>query len=77
MLDEGINLNDCQVGIFAYINSSERMQIQKIGRILRHKNPVIILPYFVNTREEEIVEKMLQQYDKSLIETQSNFDIVI
>ena len=67
MLDEGQNLNDCQCGIFMALNSSERMQIQKMGRLLRHKNPIIYIPYYKNTREEEIVTKMLENYNKDLI----------
>ena len=72
MLDEGVNLSDCQVAIFAHFNASERMQIQKVGRALRHPKPIIILPYYQDTREEEILTEMLEQYDKSLIEIQSD-----
>lgn len=71
MLDEGVNLLDCQIAIFAHINSSQRMAVQKIGRVLRHPNPIIILPYFKNTHEEDLVIKMLEQYDESLIEIQN------
>ena len=46
--------------IIAAINSSEVMVTQKIGRILRHKNPVIIIPYYIHTREEELVDKILE-----------------
>lgn len=67
MLDEGANLTNCQVGIFNMLNSSDRLVTQRIGRILRHPNPVIIIPYFRNTRDEEILNKMLEGYDKSLI----------
>ena len=69
MLDEGVNLTSCRVGIFANINSSERIVVQRIGRILRHKDPIIIIPYFINTREEEIVNNMLEGYNSDLIET--------
>lgn len=71
MLDEGVNLVDCKVGIFANINSSERIITQRNGRILRHSEPVIILPYFVDTREEELVKKMMENYNKDLIKTTS------
>lgn len=71
MLDEGVNLTNCQIAIFAKLNTSERMQVQKIGRVLRHPNPIILLPYFQNTREEEVVVKMLEQYNESLIEVQN------
>lgn len=67
MLDEGQNLKDCQSGVFMALNSSERMQVQKVGRLLRHTNPVIYIPYFRDTREEEIVNKMLENYSKELI----------
>lgn len=69
MLDEGVNLVDCRVGIFANINSSERIITQRNGRILRHPKPVIILPYFINTREEELVNKMMENYNPKLIKT--------
>ena len=68
-IDEGINLVNCQVGIFQVINASQRMQLQKMGRILRHKKPVLIIPYFVATREEEIVKSMLEGYNKEFIST--------
>ena len=40
---------------------------QRVGRILRHKKPVIIIPYYKETREEELVEKMIEEYDKNSI----------
>lgn len=72
ILNEGINLTSCQCGIFVSINSSEIMVKQKIGRILRHKNPIIIIVYYKDTREEEIVNTMLQNYNPDLITTVTN-----
>lgn len=69
MINEGVNLTNCKYGIFAVLNSSEIMQIQKIGRILRHKEPVLIFPYYKETREEEILHKMLENYDESFVST--------
>lgn len=68
-LNEGVNLSNCQTGIFDAINSSSLMQIQKTGRLLRHKKPCILIPFYRNTREEEIVEKWMEGYDSSLITT--------
>lgn len=68
MLDEGLNLSNCQVGIFNMLNSSSRLQCQKIGRILRHKKPVIIIPFFKDTRDEEIVNGIKEDY-KDMIYT--------
>lgn len=62
-----MNLSSCQVGIHANIGSSEVAEIQKLGRLLRHKNPLIIIPYYAGTREEEIVDKMLRNYNPSLV----------
>lgn len=67
ILNEGVNLTNCKVGIFCNLNSSEIIVKQRVGRILRHKSPVIIIPYFENTREEELVQKMIEEYDKNSI----------
>lgn len=72
MLNEGVNLTDCKCGIFAVYNTSLVMRVQKVGRLLRHKTPVIYLPYYKNTKEESIVIDMVEGYDKSLITIVSN-----
>lgn len=67
MLDEGMNLVNCRVGVYAVLNSSERMIKQKLGRLLRHPDPVIIIPYYKDTRDEELVGKMLEDYNPELV----------
>lgn len=57
-LNEGVNLSECQYGIFNNINASNVMLVQKIGRLLRHDNPILIIPYFKDTREEELFIKI-------------------
>lgn len=74
MLDEGTNLNSCRIGLFAMINSSDLLIKQRQGRILRHKAPVIIIPYYKNTREEEVVKKMLENYNPELIQVIKNIN---
>lgn len=69
MLNEGCNLTDCRVGIYANLNSSDTIIKQRIGRLLRHPNPIIIIPYYKNTREEELVNKMLEDYNLDLVKT--------
>lgn len=68
-----VNLRDCQYGIFAMLNSSERMIIQKLGRLLRHKEPVVIIPYYVGTRDEELVKKMTENYKTIIINNLNSF----
>ena len=67
ILNEGCNLVDCQVGIFANVTSSEIITRQRSGRLLRHPHPVMIMPYWAGTREEELIKKHLEDYDKELI----------
>ena len=74
MLNEGINLVNCRVGIWGYINASEIMTVQRIGRILRHKKPIIIIPYYLGTREQELVQDILETVDKKCIKVISNLN---
>lgn len=69
VLNEGVNLVNCQYGIFANVNASAIIQKQRLGRLLRHPHPIIILPFYKGTREQEIVEKMLRDYDRSMVRT--------
>ena len=66
-LDEGINAVNLRVGIYANINASDIKILQRLGRILRHQKPVIIIPYYQGTREEEIVEKMKDNFNPEKI----------
>ena len=43
------------------------MKIVVVKRLLRHKSPVLIFPYFVDTREEEIVKDVTAGYNTELI----------
>lgn len=72
MLNEGMNLSNCRIGIYANLNSSETIIKQRLGRILRHKNPIIVIPFYKNTREEELVNKMLEDYNPQLVKIITN-----
>lgn len=67
VLNEGVNLKSCQYGVFANINASDIIKVQRVGRILRHEHPVVIIPYYENTREEEIVKEWVDAYDVKLV----------
>lgn len=69
ILNEGVNLSNCQIGIYANIGSSKVVELQRLGRILRHENPLIVIPFFTGTREEEIVNGMVENYNPELITT--------
>lgn len=74
ILNESVNLVECKVGIFCSLNSSEIITKQRIGRLLRDKHPVIIIPYYRDTREEELVNEMIKDYNKSHIKFLDNID---
>lgn len=74
ILNEGVNLTNCRIGIFCNLNSSEIVVKQRVGRILRHKSPIIIIPYFKDTREEELVQKMIEEYSEESIITINNIN---
>ncbi len=67
-----VNLTDCKYGIFVNYNVSEICYLQKQGRLLRHKEPVFLLPFYRNTKEQDIIANMIRDYDKSLITMVSN-----
>ena len=67
ILNENANLVDCKYAIFANLSSSEICMPQRLGRSLRHKSPIIIMPYYKGTREEEILEKYLEGFNKDYI----------
>ena len=45
------------------------MKIVVVKRAMRHKHPVIIIPYYKDTREEEVIDKMLEGFNKDFIKT--------
>ncbi len=69
VLNEGANLVDCKYAVFANYSASESIGPQRIGRSLRHKSPIIIMPYYETTREEEIVQEMIKDFNKDFIKT--------
>ena len=77
MLDEGVNLASCRIGVYAVLNSSDRLIKQKLGRLLRHEHPVLIVPYYKGTREEELVQTMLLDYNPDLVSVVKNVEEIV
>ena len=69
ILNENANLVDCKYAVFANYSASEVVGVQRLGRSLRHKSPIIIMPYYENTREQEIIDEMLEDFNKDCITT--------
>lgn len=69
MLNEGVNLENCRFGIYANLNGSDTLIRQRLGRLLRHKDPILIIPYYIGTRDEELKDEMLLKYSPEIIKT--------
>ena len=67
-----VNLAECKCGVFVNYHKSEVVSVQRVGRLLRHPKPVIYLPYYTGTVEEQIVNTMIEGYDSSLIVKATN-----
>lgn len=61
MLNEGISLASCPNIVLVGLNSSEIMQVQKIGRAFRHKRPTIHIFYVKDTRDEELFNDIISK----------------
>jgi superfamily II DNA or RNA helicase len=68
MLKEGMNLNDINAGVIIQLDGTELPFIQKMGRILRSKQPVVHIVYYKNTRDEEYLNNILESVDRKYIE---------
>ena len=74
ILNESVNLVDCKVCIFCNMNASEIIVKQRCGRGLRHKKPVFIVPYYEHTREAELVDKIIENYNEDRVITIHNLN---
>ena len=74
MLQEGQNLESIEVGIIIQLDGTERPFIQKLGRVLRAKDPVQYIFYFKNTRDEEYLDKVLEGVNIRMIEEYELYD---
>lgn len=60
MLQEGYNLFDCEVGIISQLDAGERGVVQKVGRVLRHDKPLVVILCIDNTRDEDFLKSALE-----------------
>jgi len=67
MLTEGMNLNSLDVGIIVQLDSEELKIIQKLGRLLRSDSPKVHITVYLNTRDSEYLDKVLETIDNKYI----------
>lgn len=63
MLQEGVNLNDIEVGIIVQLDGEERSFIQRFGRTLRAESPEQYIIYYKDTRDAEYLKNALEGID--------------
>lgn len=67
MIQEGQNLVDIDAGVIIQLDGTSRIFIQKLGRILRSKNPIVYILYFENTRDMAYLSSMLENVDEEYV----------
>ena len=72
MLQEGQNLESLEVGIIGQLDGQERSFIQRFGRTLRAEDPIQIIFYYPDTRDEEYLLNALDGINPEYIYEVSN-----
>lgn len=67
MLQEGQNLVDIEAGVIIQLDGQIRPYIQKLGRILRGKEPVMYIFYYENTQDKNYLNKILEEIPEEYI----------
>ena len=67
MVIEGMNFNRIDCGIICQLDKEQRANIQKIGRVLRSKNPEIYIIYVKDTQDEKYLNEFLLNMNKEYI----------
>lgn len=63
MLQEGQNLVDIEAGIIVQLDGKERGFVQKMGRALRGKSPILFVFYYKDTQDEKYLNVALENID--------------
>lgn len=67
MIQEGQNLVDIEVGVIIQLDGQERAFVQKSGRAMRAEEPVLFILYYKNTRDEEYLNKALEDINPEYV----------
>ena len=66
-LIEGQNLNDIHCGVIGQLGNSNRVTVQEIGRVLRSKKPVVYVPVFDDTKDDNFLFTITNNIPKEYI----------
>lgn len=74
MITEGMNLKDIEVGVIVQLDGKERLFIQKAGRVLRAKMPVMYIFYYKNTQDENYLNGAFDNIDSKFVKYCDQFE---
>lgn len=73
MLNESMNLKDIECGvILSLTKKTDVANIQRQGRLVRGKEPFVIVPYVANTKDEDFVTRYFADYTTKHFSTIEN-----
>lgn len=67
MIQEGQNLVDIEAGVIVQLDGQERAFVQKSGRAMRAEEPIIFILYYKDTRDEEYLNKAIEDINPDYI----------
>jgi len=67
MLQEGQNLSGIEAGVIIQLDGVERPFTQKSGRTLRADEPILLVFYYKDTRDEEYMQNIIKDIDPEYI----------
>lgn len=74
MIQEGQNLVDIDAVVIVQLDGQERSFVQKVGRGMRAEDPIIVIMYYKETRDEEYLQGALEGIDPDYVIEVSNLD---
>lgn len=69
---EGMNFFELDCGILVQLDNTERLPLQKTGRMLRSDIPHLFVFYIPNTQDQKYLNKFLQHFDNRYIKNNPN-----
>jgi hypothetical protein len=68
MLDRGVSIINVDASIILQIPATQASATQKASRNLLDNSPLLIIPFFRETKDEENVQKFVRQFKKEYVE---------
>ncbi|MCR5352301.1 MAG: DEAD/DEAH box helicase family protein [Bacteroidales bacterium] len=67
MLQEGVSLKNIQAGLIVQLDGKSRSFVQKFGRVLRSKKPILKIIYVPESRDEDFLYNALKDVNQKYV----------